>query len=551
MDGTCIETLNSNAYLEKALDSLAEVYLAFDFIPRDTYTSLGTLAVFRKGALYTDCVGSVRINNKTGSPATWDLEVWLGQDSSRLDGVLGVLEADQRYHIEVRYKPSSGVDGIFQVKLDGTLVIDFSGATSPTSDPLTVARVGCNAGGSGATDVVQMYFDNVQITTDGWPADLVPPYQPVVTGGFALGGRAITTYTGRDTYLAPGGASEVWERGGFAFGGETTPTFIEPEPYEPEAEGGFALGGMTFPTFVTPTFRLIKTYGGFGLGGRPQPVFVIPGASLTSTFAVPQPTSAFKFGGGTVGPTFVIPGAYRPTVKGGFKFGGSFRTVIGFVTPSALSASNLAGKGGFAFGGQTFPSFVIPPIYTVPVDQGFSGFKLGGGGGAAFITSQIYEVATDGGFALSGQVLLTDDEEIHDTYCLNGQGWEPSVFTGWNFNSFAVFRGKAYGCNKGGLYLLEGEDDDGVAFQTGVRLVTNFGSDSFKRIRSIRVGDAGDDVMARVAAGKGSRICYPDQEHSHRIRVSRDIIGPIFTIDVAGFEKLSQLEITPLILFRK
>ena len=77
-----------------------------------------------------------------------------------------VIAKDTTYLFEVRYKPHNS-EGVFQVKVNGILVINFSGDTTDGAATITGIRFGhagtwYNGGG---------YWDNIVIDGAAWPGD--------------------------------------------------------------------------------------------------------------------------------------------------------------------------------------------------------------------------------------------------------------------------------------------------------------------------------------------------------------------------------------------
>lgn len=62
-------------------------------------------------------------------------------------------------------------------------------------------------------------------------------------------------------------------------------------------------------------------------------------------------------------------------------------------------------------------------------------------------------------------------------------------YLNYPFNSFATLEGKPLGANENGLYLLEGDDDDGVAIAATFKIaLQDFGSSLLKRLRACYIG---------------------------------------------------------------
>jgi hypothetical protein len=134
---------------------------------------------------------------------------------------------------------------------------------------------------------------------------------------------------------------------------------------------------------------------------------------------------------------------------------------------------------------------------------------------------------------------------------LSGQAFEPSIFSGFNFNSFAVLRGQAYAAGENGIYLLGGDHDAGEAINTGARIgPVNFGGAGTKRIRGVVFGQGGPSTRVRVRTDEAEGVFAPDRD-TDRVTVSRDLQANEFTVDILNFDELSHLEITPLRLARR
>jgi hypothetical protein len=374
-------------------------------------------------------------------------------------------------------------------------------------------------------------------------------------GGFVLGSDSEPVFSerpGLTVTLEPGSVTASY--GGFIMSGVNAVEFSTPEAFIVETSGGMKLSGANFPLFIKPTATPIRVRGGFKLGGSNTTVFITPGEAVEGAESL---YTAIVRGGFVIGGSpqivFISPTKLTLQTSGGFKLGGKFITGISFITPSesAITSTLLASKGGFVMGGLNFPVFTKPKVYEVPVDgRIIAALFLGGGGGAAFITPVVYEATNEGEIVLGAGTDLKHDRS-YDTWVLDGKSYEPSIFSGWMFNSFAVLNGKVYGASVQGLYILEGVDDDGTPIRTGIRIgPINFGNDGDKRLRSINFGKAGTKTVVRVET-KGRERIFTVKREPNRVTVSRDLQGNEFIIDIAEFEELSHLEIVPLMLARR
>lgn len=79
--------------------------------------------------------------------------------------------------------------------------------------------------------------------------------------------------------------------------------------------------------------------------------------------------------------------------------------------------------------------------------------------------------------------------EPYSAYVINTATLGYSTYTGFNFGSMAVVQGKLYATADDGLYLLEGDDDDGSAIKTKVRTgLSSMGVSRMKRVPSAYIG---------------------------------------------------------------
>lgn len=79
----------------------------------------------------------------------------------------------------------------------------------------------------------------------------------------------------------------------------------------------------------------------------------------------------------------------------------------------------------------------------------------------------LYQIKPDGSYKLI--TLRTD------TFVVNAENQAWTAYQDYNFNSYVKIDGKYYGAKEDGLYLLEGETDDGMAIPSTIRtgLMTN------------------------------------------------------------------------------
>jgi len=158
MDGTyCVKLYGTSDYLIKKLPAKSEYYVAFRYRPIGTGNGHRNVISFYN---VETRLGTVKHENDTSGP----LKVLDGSDNVLATGSAN-LTKDTTYLVEVRFKPGT-TDGIFQVKVDGVLDIDFSGnvGTSLQIDSIRIGYI--------TTFLYSgMYVDNVVVDDAGWPGN--------------------------------------------------------------------------------------------------------------------------------------------------------------------------------------------------------------------------------------------------------------------------------------------------------------------------------------------------------------------------------------------
>lgn len=150
------------------------------------------------------------------------------------------------------------------------------------------------------------------------------------------------------------------------------------------------------------------------------------------------------------------------------------------------------------------------------------------------------------------------------TLCVNLRNVAVSQYGNFDFNSFAMIGGKLYGASDDGLFLLEGDDDDGVAIPALLELVkTDFGSSHQKRLRKGFVGyeTAGELSLTTLNDDGNSRtVTLPTtrtamEQQGSRLPVTREGKGRYWTLrieNVLGCDfSLDHIEVTEYTLNRK
>ena len=162
------------------------------------------------------------------------------------------------------------------------------------------------------------------------------------------------------------------------------------------------------------------------------------------------------------------------------------------------------------------------------------------------IKQLLQELIQDG---LNIDVSVVVDGEIWECWVLNTSAFHPSVYSGYDYNSFALFNNVAYGCKSDGIYELAGDTDNGTAFHSGIILPeTRFGLAHNKRFRKAYFGVSGDDLVMKMKTDNGWRTFrMTDTEMS----ITRDLKGRKWEISLEDFDELDSISLIPVILSRK
>jgi hypothetical protein len=138
--------------------------------------------------------------------------------------------------------------------------------------------------------------------------------------------------------------------------------------------------------------------------------------------------------------------------------------------------------------------------------------------------------------------------ETWETYILNTPKFYPSMYSGFNFNSYAVFENRAFGANDVGIYELTGATDAGATIRTGVVLNdTDFGSPNQKRFRRAYLGISGTAPKMVFETEDGKREVY-DIDTQGKTVVSSELKSKSWKLSISDFQELSSLKLIPVVL---
>ena len=559
----CLELTDKDGYAILYVDSLNEMWGSFDILGTNVTGAVGPILVFKSGGTV---LGELVAAGTGVTPITFQIAAYNGI-STLLGTSSAVLNAGEKHTIQFYYKPHA-TTGVFQVWIDDILEIDFTGVTAPS----TTAIGSVLFGDDGSDNAMWARYDDVNfydadpnpsniegIVSDesvGTPLltydqDLYPAGMETAGGlGYIYvnaafpDGIASEEIIGAPTAMAPPSTSvtRLVGSGGFKFrgpgvSGDSEFIFSSPEMASVgDGGGGFRFCGFDItgrPTIAVPVSLIKIGKGGFKLEGRGI-WYRSESAAIPSLLLVGS--GGLRFSGQGVF-TYVQPKSLRLVGSGGFRFGG-FRTDRPRVTYPDLYTA-IGSPVVFRFGGGGI--WLLPRPIALAVIPSKAVFGLGGTGIFSVVYPPTLLLVGIGGFCIGGTGL---EAPAVDTWVLSGNSFEPSMYTNYGFNSFAKFGNQYYGIKDDGIYLLAGLDDDGERITPAIRIgPINLGNANYKRIREINVGDDGEGMRIRME-GNGKEGISPvvrGKAGGHR-----NIQARSFIIDIAGFDKLSHLEITAL-----
>ena len=151
---------------------------------------------------------------------------------------------------------------------------------------------------------------------------------------------------------------------------------------------------------------------------------------------------------------------------------------------------------------------------------------------------------------LDGLTFFSDsiDGEHWQCWVLSTSGFYPSIYSNYNFNSFAHFQGADYAADENGIYELGGADDDGAVINSGILFhPTAFRNTSRRKFRKIFVNAEGEGIRFEAKTDSGSRVF---QVAKSRVPITRDLIGRRWQFSIEGFESFDFFEAFQTVLSR-
>lgn len=365
-----------------------------------------------------------------------------------------------------------------------------------------------------------------------------PPYWCIETEGLAL---ALDNTAAKLELYAE---SSLETQGGVAVGGALALEVVEPGISTFDISGGVKVGGDLEIECPEPWITTHETQGGVAVGGALE----ITEVKLSTSLITEITTSRGVAVGGGLGFSFVEPAdlVTAITLSGGVVVGYRRYPPIEFINPDMEEIYyEFTTRGTVYVGGELDIEAPEPEAYEWTSRRG--GVVVGGDCAFGFWQPPITEFDLMGGVFVEGSII--EDSTRFETWALTGLNFSPSMYSGFNFNSYAARNGQILAAREDGIYVLEGDDDAGQPIHPGVRLGPhNLGIDREKRLRAVRL-EGNDEATVKVTTGGGKEGFF--EVDRGKVAVSRDLQDREFTLDIADFERLSHLEIVPLVLAKR
>jgi hypothetical protein len=163
------------------------------------------------------------------------------------------------------------------------------------------------------------------------------------------------------------------------------------------------------------------------------------------------------------------------------------------------------------------------------------------------VTSQgaLYSAVYD---TLAMNITVELNGETYECYVLNTPKFMPSMYSGFDFNSYCVFEDRAFGANDTGVFELTGPTDAGNVIHTGAVLSdTDFGSRNNKRFRKGYLAVSGDSPLMILETEDGGRQAYTVDTGGMTV-FSHDQKSKKWKISIADFETLESINLIPVVL---
>jgi len=116
-----------------------------------------------------------------------------------------------------------------------------------------------------------------------------------------------------------------------------------------------------------------------------------------------------------------------------------------------------------------------------------------------------------------------------------------SQYGNFNFDGLVEMNGVPLAFGKDGIYVLEGDDDDGQPIQALLEFMTDMGSERQKRLRSCYLGCEADGDLRLVLRNDEGNVreyvfTHEPMQHSARVAVGRSGRGRYWTFAIENID---------------
>jgi len=116
-----------------------------------------------------------------------------------------------------------------------------------------------------------------------------------------------------------------------------------------------------------------------------------------------------------------------------------------------------------------------------------------------------------------------------------------SQYGNFNFDGLVEMNGVPLAFDKDGIYVLEGDDDDGQPIQALLEFMTDMGSERQKRLRSCYLGCEADGDLRLVLRNDEGNVreymfTHKPMQHSARVAVGRSGRGRYWTFAIENID---------------
>jgi hypothetical protein len=158
-----------------------------------------------------------------------------------------------------------------------------------------------------------------------------------------------------------------------------------------------------------------------------------------------------------------------------------------------------------------------------------------------------YSVVYD---TIAMNVSISLNNEIWECYVLNTPKFYPSMYSGFDFNSFCIYEDRAFGANATSIFELTGVTDAGSEIHTGVIFSrTDFDMFNQKRFRKGYLDISGTTPKIILETDRDQRQAYT-VDTDGKVTVSSELKSKTWKLSIADFDSLDGLSLIPIILTR-